>query len=350
MAHMVESSTDAIIILRPDRKIGFLNRAAEALLGFSAKEACDRKPVDLWLSADISAQYDDDLQRIAAGKFVEHFESVWCHRDGTPVHVSISMSAIRNNDGALLGISLVVRDVRIENDIRRRQWELKVRLLEAACLSKTDRLIATLVHELNTPLANINLLAESIETRAGDVTKAAVRIGEQVDRAVGIMRRTRDGENGQLRRKFVAINSLIHDAVNSVLLAFKPSNIETSFELEDVPPLRIDQVQIEQVIINLVRNALEAMQERGGRLIVSCKRINDEVQITVADEGPGISEELMSQLFQPYVTTKPNGLGIGLALSQEIVRAHAGDLYIQAERDIGTCFVVSVPLALSTGA
>lgn len=345
MAYLVESSTDAIIILRPDGKVSFINRAAEGLLGYSADEACGRHPSDLWLPRAIRAHYHEDMQGIATGQFVEHFESVWCHKDGTPVNVSVSLSAICDHVGVFHGTSMIVRDVRIENDIRRRQWELKVRLLEAACISKTDRLIATLVHELNTPLANIELLAEAIENGRGEVAKSSVKISEQIARAVDIMRRTRDGENGHARRKMVSINPLIHEAVNSVLLAFKPSNIETVYELDDVPPLKIDQIQIEQVIINLVRNALEAMEERGGRLIVSSKRIGNDVQIAVADDGPGISEELMGRLFQPYVTTKPNGLGIGLALSQEIVRAHAGDLFIQTDRNVGTCFIVSVPVA-----
>jgi two-component system sensor kinase FixL len=212
-----------------------------------------------------------------------------------------------------------------------------------------DQLVSMIAHELAQPLAVITLLADSLCDNADNaVVKSALQIMNQVGRVSVIIRRVRDGKI-EPHRTLTQINPLITQAVETVVLALKPTNVEISLNLDDdVTMMSIDAGQMEQVLANLVRNALEAMQD-GGRLNIDSRLTETELEIVIADEGSGINPDIADRLFQSYVTTKPNGFGIGLLISRDIVRAHGGDLAVQENRNIGACFIVKLPLVL-TGA
>jgi two-component system sensor kinase FixL len=314
MAHLVNSAADAIIVLLPDRTVRFLNTAAGNLLGFTVGDI-GRRPEELWLPSDAIASYEQAIMATVGGQDAEQFESIWHHKNGTLVKVSVSISAIRDND-RMIGISLIVRDGRTE-------------------------LIDVVIHELASPLTMISLLAESIQNNGTDLGTTGRNIIEQVDRATAIMQRMRTGP----RRRVVQINELIREAADLALTTFKPMNIETAIELDDhATTMSVDAPQIAQVLTNLIRNSIEAMREQGGRLVISSKQGVDWLDISVADDGPGVSPEIADKLFQSFVTTKVTGMGIGLSLSQKIVRAHGGELLIGPQRNIGVCFIIRLPI------
>jgi len=206
--------------------------------------------------------------------------------------------------------------------------------LEQAALS--------IVHELAQPLSIISLVADSLvklpNRTADEVKRNALLVLEQADRISDITRRL------QPRRQPTMLNAVVQE---SLYLAFltHPCSVEKIVELDDrIGLVRLDKRQIEQVLTNLIRNSLEAMQDNDGQyLIIRTTHANTHVEISVIDDGPGINQKIAGRLFQPYTTSKPEGLGLGLSISETIVKAHGGTIAVRPS-DHGACFVVTLPL------
>jgi two-component system sensor kinase FixL len=151
----------------------------------------------------------------------------------------------------------------------------------------------------------------------------------------------------------VSLNQLVEEALALALVGARQHGIRPSLELDyTLPPILVDHVQIQQVVLNLVRNAVEAMQEVERReLVIGTRTIADlEVaEVTVADSGPGIAPELADRLFQPFVTTKKTGMGLGLSICREIVEAHHGRLSVAPNPSGGTVFRVTLPISDANG-
>jgi two-component system sensor kinase FixL len=148
----------------------------------------------------------------------------------------------------------------------------------------------------------------------------------------------------------IAVNDVIRDAARLALIGAADQNIRTRFELaEGLPEVTADRVQVQQVLVNLIRNGIDAMVEAGGGagealLVVSTGRSAEgHVLISVADSGPGIAPEMAGDLFTPFVTTKTGGMGIGLSMSRSIVEAHGGRIWAEAAPEGGARFVFTLP-------
>lgn len=154
---------------------------------------------------------------------------------------------------------------------------------------------------------------------------------------------------GETERTPVDANALVRDTLPLIEPAAKARGIRIRLELaEGLEPVVVDRLQIEQVMLNLFHNGIEAMADAGliGTLTVRTTSDTDgHIRITVADDGPGLGEEQRSRLFQPFMTTKAHGLGVGLAISRNIVEAHGGKLWAEAHVPAGAVFQFTLPLA-----
>jgi PAS domain S-box-containing protein len=342
MAQLVESSAEGIIYLGLDRTVEYLNPAATNLFGFTKTEAIHQHPRMLWLPTNYEATYEHDMTTVTNGRCVEPFEAVWKHRDGREITVDVTMSAVRDAIGHCVGVSVFVRDVTLETMVLRRQFERQAKLVHTACMRKAGKMIGAIAHELNQPLTVIALLTDTITQPGQNLAITAQHINEHTARCVTLVRRMRDGQMNPDRQS-IDLRELIKTSVSSALLACQPVSIETELELHSVN-IAVDHEQIHQVLINLVRNALEAMQNQTGRLSITTRLLDGHVEIAIADDGPGIDAGIVNRLFQPYVTTKPNGLGIGLSICKEIIQAHGGTLSFQPYRTKGACFIIDLPV------
>lgn len=195
-----------------------------------------------------------------------------------------------------------------------------------------------LAHELSQPLANVVLLADLLLIGGKDVGQIAQKIIIHAQRAQEIANRARDHRNSP-ERKLINLHTLIGDILDMMI----PPGIEKTVQFDDsIGMISLDPGQIEQVLVNLVRNALEAMRD-GGRLTVITKQIDHAVQISVIDEGSGVSSAIADRLFEPFSTTKVQGIGVGLSISSDIVHAHGGTITVDKNYSNGACFVVSLP-------
>jgi two-component system sensor kinase FixL len=186
------------------------------------------------------------------------------------------------------------------------------------------------------------LLAQTTDERAGVVREAIDNAAEQAIRAGQIIRRLRDFvARGESDRRVESMAKLVEEASALALVGIKDQGVHVRFQLSRSNDLVLaDKVQIQQVLLNLVRNAIEAMHDSPRReLIISTAPAEDGMlMISVADTGAGISPEISDQLFRPFVTTKPQGMGVGLSISRTIIESHGGRIWIEANPGGGTVF------------
>jgi len=214
---------------------------------------------------------------------------------------------------------------------------------------------SALAHELNQPLSAIanylngarKLLGRGPQNDA-KVGEAVEKAAEQAIRAGDIIHRLRAFlARGEGERSVESLAKLVHEACGLALVGARESGVEVRYRID---PHRdrviVDRVQIQQVIVNLVRNALDAMEGRGGgELDVGTAIDSGMAVVRIADTGPGVDEAAAAKLFQPFVTTKPQGMGVGLSICRTIVEAHGGRIWMEPNPTGGAVFQFTVPLA-----
>ncbi len=260
-------------------------------------------------------------------------------------------------DGAVIGLAVFSADVtqqrRAEAEARQHQAEL-TRVLR---LSTMGEMAAGLAHEINQPLAAIVNYAQGcgrrLRANPGDVgtvlpvidviSAEALRAGEIIRRLRRLIRREAP------RQEWLDLNDLVREALSIVEPDARQDAVAVSLDLQvALPPLRGDGIQIEQVVLNLLRNAVEAMHDSSGRraLWVSTHvRDAATVQLEVRDSGPGVAAEFAAQVFEPFYSTKPAGLGMGLSISRTIIESHGGRIEFAANAEGGAIFRVTLPIA-----
>lgn len=230
------------------------------------------------------------------------------------------------------------------------------RMLQVSRLATIGEMAAGIAHELNQPLTAIANYAQACDRLLGrpganldDIRTALREIAGQAVRAGEILRRLRSLAQSQAtQRERADVNATIAAIRDIVLADGRVHRAQVRFELaERLPPAAIDTVQIQHVILNLVRNGLEAPVEAGAparELIVRTGLASDgDVEITILDNGPGLSPQALERLFDPFFSTKPEGTGLGLAISNTLARAHGGSLSYHPNMPRGACFSIRLP-------
>jgi two-component system sensor kinase FixL len=358
MAMIVESSNDAIMSETLDGIVTTWNRGAEAMFGYMAGEMIGT-PITRLFPPDRQQEERDILAGIRERRPTEHYETVRVRKDGARLQVSLTVSPICNAVGEVIGASKTVRDITERKAAEERLQMLSAELTHVARVGEMGQLSAAIAHELNQPLTAVlnytnvakRLIASNDPSMAARAYDAVSKAGEQSVRAGQIIRRLRDFvEKRETTRTIENINAITEDAMALGLIGSRSSKITTRLDLATrSPQVLVDRVQIQQVLVNLLRNATEAMANSPRReLTVSTFGVSDKaVEVMVADTGPGIPQELADRLFKPFVTTKPGGMGIGLAISRSIIEAHGGHLSMTSNAGGGTVFQFTLPAALN---
>jgi two-component system sensor kinase FixL len=233
--------------------------------------------------------------------------------------------------------------------------ELQDGLLHVSRVRSMGQMAAALAHELNQPLtatsnyirAALRLLAVP-EPDLERVRQAMNRAVEQTLRSGEIIRRLRAFvARGEVARQPESLVKLIEEASGLALIGAKERGVKVQIGMDpDLPQVSVDRVQIQQVLLNLIRNALEAMDNCAAReLTLAASAHTDHVLVTVTDTGHGIPPEIEARLFQPFVTTKPEGMGIGLSVCRTIVEAHGGRLWMEPSPAGGSVFHFTLPMS-----
>jgi len=259
---------------------------------------------------------------------------------------------VERENGRSLRIFGTKQDITEEKAAQAEVRALQAELIHVSRRSAMGAMAATLAHELNQPLAAIsNYVAGVRHAMTGGLSaREALENGlEAIDRcasrAGGIIRSFRSLTDGSaVKRQSVDPNPLIREA-GSLALAANAAEVDLGFELEDDVLLSVDPVQFQQVLINLIKNAVEAVQLSPRReILVSSALARGVLAIRVDDRGHGIPAEMMASLFESIISTKPEGMGIGLSVSRTIVEAHGGKISAANRKGGGASFRVELPL------
>lgn len=352
---IIEAAPDAVIVIDEQGLIETFSPTAERLFGYAAAEIVGTN-VSRLMPSPYREAHDSYLQRylrtgerriIGIGRVV-----VGQRKDGSIFPMELAVGEL-NADGRRRFTGFV-RDLTERQTREKRLQELQDELVHVARLSEMGQMASALAHELNQPLAAIsNYLQAGVRlidspANIGRVREVLRKASEQANRAGDIIRRLRQFiEKGESERTAENLAKTVEEAAALAFVGAKEVSVKTTFELApSLPPVWVDKIQIQQVIVNLVRNSIEAMSAVQRReLLVRTAPEGDEAMVMVSDTGPGLPDEVAAQLFQPFVTTKQKGMGLGLSISKSIIEAHGGRMWAEPKPEGGVTFFFTLPFA-----
>jgi PAS domain S-box-containing protein len=362
LAAIVESSDDAIMGETLDGTILSWNPGAERMYGYKAREIVG-KPVSLLVPPGRPNEIPQILERLRHGERLEHFETTRVREDGRRIEVSVSISPISDRTGAVVGASVITRDI---TDQKRAEATLRQSLDEIAHLNRVaamGELTASIAHELNQPLAAILCNAQAAGRFLNRESPDLARVQECLNaiaaddgRAADVIKRLRSLlKKGEFQPSSVDLNEVVSDAIRLVSSDAALRQVSVKFEpLRGLPPVLGDRIQLYQVVLNLIMNGLDAAAERlpveRWVLVRTAEADGGGVELTVEDSGKGIAESDLARVFEPFFTTKREGLGMGLSISQSIVQAHGGQIWAENSAGGGAIFRFSLPVAQQAAA
>lgn len=353
LAAIVGSSHDVIIAKDLDGIVTAWNRGAELTYGYTAAEMIGRPIVDL-APPDRKHEVAELIQRVRRGEIVSQYDSHRVTKDGRTLDMSLTLSPIRDGAGSVIGVSTIARNMTELRLAERRVRELTAEMLHISRLSAMGQLASSLAHELNQPLTAVVNYSEAVRhmmtTSAPPMTRMAdflEKIAAQAERAGQIIRRLRGHvEKSEVERAPESLAAVVEEASSLATVGAKIDGVRVAYDLAtDLPPIRIDKIQIQQVVVNLVRNAIEALRGSGRREVTirTSSAGNGQQEVAVADTGPGLPAEVAENLFKPFTTTKKDGMGIGLSISHSIIDAHGGRIWAEPNPGGGTVFRFLLP-------
>jgi two-component system sensor kinase FixL len=353
---LIATAVDGIVVIDEFGVVQVYNAACQTLFGYTVEEVVGRN-VKMLMPEPYRAEHDHYLQNyqrtcdkkiIGVGR-----EVVGRRKDGTifPMYLSVG-------EGSLHGKRIfvgIIHDLTSREDARRQMGVLQSELLHVARLSDMTQMVAALAHELNQPLAAVmnyvKAARRTISTWDGaqrhKTEELIDKAAEQTARAGKIIRHLRDFlEKRESVRTDEDINTVVRESIELAFAGAAHTNVDLKLDLmKDSPQVFIDKVQVQQVIINLIRNSAEAMLDSAERTLwVSTMRsVGGVLEIAVSDSGPGLSPEVSARLFQPFVTNKASGMGIGLSICHSIVEAHKGRIWATPREPTGVTFHFTLP-------
>lgn len=348
---VLEAVAEALVVIDGRGLIWLFSAAAERLFGFTAGEVVGQN-VSMLMPAPYRQVHDTWLARYAATGEPRVIGSrrivVGQRKDGTTFPMDLALE-----EAGLLGERLfagVMRALTERRDDDGRNQESRAGLSHVSPLNEPGHMISALSHEMDQPLTAMgNAISGARRLCAfGDLAgaeRALERIAEQADRVLQTTRRLRDhARGGRAERQVESVPTTIEEACALALLG-ACSGLKPRITIgQGAGEAVIDRLQIQHVLINLIRNAVEAMANSERReLAISAVRVGEMVEIRVADTGPGLPELVRARLFEPFVTTRPDGMGMGLSVCRTIVEAHGGEIRGEDRDGGGTVFRLTVP-------
>jgi PAS domain S-box-containing protein len=378
LAAIVDSSGDAIISKTMEGIIQSWNQAAERLYGYTAADVIGQ-PITLLIPPDLADDFPIIMARLTRGERIEHYETQRITKDGTRLDIALTISPIRESTGQMIGASAIARDITerkrleaavqsayatLEQRVEERTAALRQAMAErqrlegevqrAEHFALLGRLAAGVSHEIRNPLNAIYLHVDLVEEELRQPSPASTTtLAEALTEIKTQLARLDDLLQDYLSLARVAtseqtpqdLGALVQGWAQEWLRLSAPHKVMLRVEgIADLGTVAVHPSTLRRALLNLVQNALDAMPE-GGTLTLRGAGTATHVQLQVCDTGSGIPAEQLAQIFEPLHTTKPEGTGLGLYITREIVAAHGGQIMVQSVVGQGTTFTLTLPRA-----
>ncbi len=356
---LLHAAVDAVIFIDHLGMMCIFSPAAERMFGYRAEEAIGQN-VTLLMDERDRAQHDAYLvryRRTGVAHIIGVGREVQARRkDGSLFPALLSVGQVPGADppefvGFLQDLTLRRR---AEQELR----DARQRITQVSRLATLGEMASGISHELNQPLAAIANFAQAgtrllalPEPDLPEISEALRQIAEQALRAGDIIHRFRSlARHRSLTLEADDLNEVIREIEPLTHADARASGVRLHLELApELPRVALDRIQMQQVLLNLLRNSIDALQTvpRAERdvTIRTAGPLEGHVELTVADNGPGVPEQIRERLFMPFATTKEHGTGLGLVISRTIVEAHRGRLDYRSNRPHGARFIITLPMA-----
>ena len=353
----IDTAIDGMIVIDSSGTVLLYSAACERLFGYAADEVLGNN-VNMLMPSPDRENHDTYLEsylRTGTARIIGIGRDVLGQReDGSTFPMRLSVGELRDKDDTRLFVG-TIHDLTERQRARERIEELQTELMRVSRASALGEMGSALAHELNQPLSAIAGFVEAsaalIERSDGAVPDRVRGFMDQAvaqtHRAGDVIRRLRDlTRKGGPRRSLEDINTVVEETCGFATLGAATEGIDVELDLAaDLPPILIDSVQVQQVVLNLVRNGIDALHGREGAAITvaTARRSSGELEVVVSDTGPGVAPEVRERLFEPFVSTKPDGIGIGLSICRTIVEAHGGEISVETGAGNGATFRFTLP-------
>ncbi|MBW2528301.1 MAG: PAS domain-containing protein [Deltaproteobacteria bacterium] len=347
---ILDYSPVMIITTDLDNNVVSFNRCAEETLGYAAQEVIGAPAAQLYRDPE---ERSSILRRVKQDGAVREYETVLLHKDGTEVPASITLTQLQDVTGKMIGTVGASRDISTRKSLMNQ-------IIQSERLAAVGRLAAGVAHEINNPLAVISeisgflndLIEDPDEVDPDELVRELEewlpKLTKQVKRGRNVTyRMLRFARKSEAETELVDVNKAIDEVVPFLNKEANLAGVTIHRDFDDeLPNVRVEEMQLQEIALNLMTNAIQAMRARGhGNIWLATRSDKGKVMISVRDDGPGIDEEVQDRLFDPFVTTKPPGQGTGLGLSicYGVVKRYDGEIRVESTPGQGSTFTVVLP-------
>lgn len=344
---IIDKAGDAISVVDLEGKLIYWNEGAEKIYGYTRQEVLGKSPLDLIFPSDEAMKAKEEkrfrelMVRVWKGEVISNIEAKRQAKGGREITVSVTLSPLRDASGKIIGSSRICKDIS-----EMKKAEEKLVLSER--LSSMGEMIAGVAHEIRNPLAGIKINTQ-VFARKKDVPvpdrqllDSTLEGIEKIQKIVDDMLDYAKPRAAEYKKE--AINPIVDKSLDVLQAQLKNANIATAFHRGmDLPPIRIDRHQIQQVLINIMLNAIHAMGKGGALTIRTFQTKQGAVGIAVKDTGVGIPKGHLKRIFDPFFSTKSRGTGLGLSISQKLLENHGALIEVASEEGKGSIFTILFP-------
>jgi two-component system sensor histidine kinase DctS len=357
IATLLDTVGALVCVLDREGRIVMFNRACEEATGYGFDEIKGKHVWDLFILEEEIKPVMQVFRNLQAGQFPSRHENYWLTRDGEKRIIVWTNTVLLDDAGEVKNVIGTGIDITEKRKIEEKEKQRVLELAHVSRLSTMGEMTTQIAHELNQPLSAINTYSDaclymlkSTPDVSSDLISALRGIKHQAQRSGDIIRGLRNFvRKGELHKSTTDINAVVQSVINLAMSELRNNKVEVNFSLDGRIPLIItEKILIEQVVLNLVRNAIDAIAEANSvaRELHIYTLLNEEnmIEVRITDTGPGLDIEQLGTIFNAFVTTKPQGIGMGLPISRTIIEAHGGKLFAESEINRGASFVFTLPI------